>query len=213
MKKLNEWAEVAVFAALLLMAILLLLKEQFGWCCAMSSLLIIFSQRNRLESITWNLREGAKANFTDQFKKTLEKTDQDLQANEQPFTKENIFRFADLEQRILDELQRKIGGTMKRLVHFALGYPDKIQYVYTPDATIQTDKELIFVEIKHVLKSEFAPAIVKKAVGDLRGVIGDFAHAMGNMKLVGKLILASPVDIDTTSFVVPDNIDLEVYKI
>ena len=51
---------------------------------------------------------------------------------------------------------------MKTLIHFMYGQPDKPEFMYTPDGSLQTNKVLYFFEIKYILKPEFAENIVKK---------------------------------------------------
>jgi hypothetical protein len=113
---------------------------------------------------------------------------------------------------VLKDIHKKIGGELKNGIHFMYGMPDRPEFVYTPDATIQTEKEIIFLEIKYVLKPEFAKRIVENALKYLSEILRKLGPSAGN-KLVAKLILVSSYDLDRNSFDVPEDIEIELYKI
>ena len=153
-----------------------------------------------------------KSGFEAEFQIPPENIERDIEENNRPVTKKTFDAFKEVEEKVLSEIQRKLGGVMKKQINFMYGMPDKPEFIYRPDATIQTENELIFIEVKYVLKPEFAPKIVKNASQYLKTILEKFGPSAGK-KLSAKLVLASGYHINLKSFEVPEGIDLEFYKL
>jgi hypothetical protein len=164
---------------------------------------------NDLKEVVFSLKDGL---FSAKYNTPKEKLEKDIQENSEPVTKQNFIRFQNIESKILANLQKKLGGEMKTLVHFMYGQPDKPEFRYTPDGSLQTDDTLYFFEIKYVLKPELTKRIVENTIRYLGEVYSKFAPVAGK-KLVIKLILASGYDLSQMSFNLPKGIEIEFYKV
>ena len=102
---------------------------------------------------------------------------------------------------------------MKTLVHFVYGQPDKPEFRYTPDGTLQTKDSLYFFEIKYILRPSLAKSIINNTLKYLNQVYIKLSPSIGNKRFVIKLILASECDLSKMSFDVPTGIELEFYKV
>lgn len=183
-------------------------KEQYWQSLITIALLIILLKIDMLRKFILNSKSG----FETEFAIPEENIKKDIEENKEPVTRKNYIRFKKVEEKILDTVHGSLGGTMKKQTHFMYGMPNHPQFMYTPDATIQTEKELILIEIKYILKAELAKDIIKKTTNYLKQVYDAFAASAGK-KLIMKLILASGHDIDTSSFALPDGIDVEFIKV
>lgn len=158
------------------------------------------------------LAEFAFAGFQAKFITPKEKVEEDIEENKQPITNQNFVHFSNIEARILTDIQKKYDGQMKTLIHFVYGWPDKPEFRYTPDGTLQTDDTLYFFEIKYILKPELAKGIVENAIRYLNDVYSKLAPSAGK-KLVIKLIIASGYDLSQMTFNPPKGIEIEFYKV
>ena len=136
---------------------------------------------------------------------------QDIEDNKEEATQDRLVEFRKVEERVLFDVHQEIGGEMKQQIHFIYGQPDRPEFSYTPDATIQTDDSLIFVEIKYVLKPELALDIVRKAAQQLGHVLAKFGPSAGK-RLVAKLVLVSAHDLSEMNFEVPEGIELKFFS-
>lgn len=172
---------------------------------------IISRKLNYLKKFFFNTKSGeAGAEF---YQIPEENIKRDMKENNEDENNEEIFsHYKNIEERILDKVQKGLGGEMKRKIHFMYGMPDHPEFLYTPDATIQTEKELIFLEIKYISRPEFAKKIVKKAAGNLKIILDKFGPSAGK-KLVAKLVLVSDHDLDIKQLETPEGVRLEFYKL
>jgi len=190
-------------------AIVLFLKEQYRYSVLLIALLLILVESDRLTDFAFNFKNGISAKFG----VLKEKIEDNIRENNEPITPNNFFRFKKVEQVILSDLQKKYGGEMKTLVHFMYGQPDKPEFRYTPDGSLQTKDTIYFFEIKYILKPEFAKNIVQNTVKYLNEVYAKLLPSIGNKKFIIKLILVSGYDLSSMSFELPTGIEIEFYKI
>ena len=205
-KKLGE---IVVGVIFIIFAFILFLKEQYGYGVLLIALLLILLKLDKLTDFAFSLKDGISARFG----VSKEKIEENIKENNEATTPENFFRFKKVEQTILANLQKKYGGEMKTLVHFLYGQPDRPEFRYTPDGTLQTEDTLYFFEIKYVLKPEFARNIVKNSLKYLNEVYTKLFPSIGDKKFVIKLILVSGYDLSDMSFELPRGIEIEFYKI
>ena len=110
------------------------------------------------------------------------------------------------------DIQQKLGGEMKTAIEYIYGPPNKPDFIYRPDGSLQTKDTLYFFEIKYILKPEFAKEIVNNSSQYLNLIYSKFLSSIGK-NFVIKLILASKCDLSHISFDVPKGIEIEFYKI
>lgn len=189
-------------------AVTFLVINQYLYSFLSLCLLLILLKLEELKKLVFNSNSGLEAEFGIPDKNI----EQDIKENDEEVNKKTFGSFKQVEERVLNDVYKRIGGEMKRVIHFVYGMPDKPEFVYTPDATIQTKDELIFLEIKYVLKPEFTKRIVNNALQYLKLVLDKFSPSAGK-KLVIKLILASAYELDLSSITVPKGIDVELYKL
>lgn len=210
---MNYWPkktrEIMVGVVFIVFAIALFLKEQYGYSVLLIASLLILLKLDKLTDFALSFKDG----FSAKFGTSKEKIEENIRENNEVATPENFFRFKKVEQMILADLQKKYGGEMKTLVHFMYGQPDKPEFRYTPDGSLQTEDTLYFFEIKYVLKPEFAKGIVKNVLSYLSEVYIKLLPSMGNKKFVIKLILVSSYDLSNMSFELPKGIEVGFYKI
>jgi len=204
-KKLGE---VIAFIIFILFAIAFFIACQFWQSFLTLSLLLILLKLDELTKLAISPKSGLEADF----KIPEENIKKDIVENNQPVTQETFATFKEVEEKVLNEIQRKLGGKMKKQINFMYGMSDKPEFVYRPDATIQTENELIFIEVKYVLKPELASKIVENASQYLKTILEKFGPVAGK-KLSAKLVLTSSYHINPKSFKVPDGIDIEFYKL
>lgn len=199
---------ILVVVIFVIFAIILITQKQYGWAVLLVIATLIPLKSKELTELIFSLRGGLKLRF----ELPKEKIEENIKENNEPATEQNFIRFQDIESRILLEQQKKYKGEIKTLIHFMYGQPDKPEFMYTPDGSLNENGTLYFFEIKYILKPEFAETIVQKSIEYLKMVYERFAPAAGS-KLVIKLILASGYDIDPKMFSTPKGIDLEFVKI
>lgn len=188
---------------------ILFLRAQYGLSTLLVLSLIPLLKLDALEELAFSFSEGLRAKF----RTPAPKVEENIKENKEPVTNRNFARFRHIESKILADYQKRYGGEMKTLIHYVYGQPDKPQFTYTPDATIQTEKELIFFEIKYILKPELAKSIVDKTLKYLSEVYSKFLPSIGSKRFVIKFILASGYDLSKMSFKVPKGIEIEHYKL
>lgn len=209
----NNWQtikleKVIVGSGVLIFAVTFFIVKQYLYSFLSLCLLLILLKLEDLKKLIFNPNSGLQAEFNI----PDEKIKRDIQENEERVTKKTFASFKQTEERIIEDVYRKLGGEMKKTIHFVYGMPDKPEFVYTPDATVQTEKELIFLEVKYILKPEFANKILTSTIQYLKTVLEKFSPSAGK-KLVIKLILASSYELNLSSVNVPKGIDLEFYKL
>jgi hypothetical protein len=203
-----EYGLVIIGTVLILAASFLFYRDQFALGSLLLLALLVLHKADALSEFAVSLTDG----FTAKFSPSPEKIEEDLRENDQPITNQNFAQFSHVEAKILSILQKRYSGAMKTQIHFIYGPPDKPEFRYTPDGTLQTDDALYFFEIKYVLKREFAKKIVD-ATSDYLKKVYDRFHSVSGKRLVIKLVLASSEDIDISDFPIPDGIELEFFKV
>ncbi len=205
----KKFGKILVGIIFIAFAIVLFIKKEYGLGTTLILALLVLLKLDSLTDLVFSLTGGLQTRF----KTPAEKIEEDIKENRQPITKQNFARFQSVETKILVELQKKYGGKMKTLIHFMYGQPDKPEFRYTPDGTLQTEDTLYFFEIKYVLKQEFVENIVKNTLKYLSEVYSKLLPSIGNKKFVIKLILVSAYDLSNMSFDLPKGIEIEFYKI
>lgn len=138
-----------------------------------------------------------------------EKIKKDIQENKEPITRERIKFFRDIENKIIKDAHKKLGGELKREIHYVYGdKPEKPEFMFTPDGTIKVDNKLIFIEIKHIIHPELAKNIINNGIKQLQLILDRF-KPMAGADLEAKLIIASSVDLNIRGINAPDNINIE----
>ena len=204
-KKLGE---IAIKIILLVFSIAFFYESQYAF--SFLSLCLFFLSL-RLDNIT-EFVDSIKDGFKAKYQIPEEKIRQDIKENEEPVNKKTLINFKQIEEMVLRNIHKKIGGLMKRQIHFVYGNPPNFEFAYTPDAVIQTDKELVFVEIKYVSKHEFTNKIIRDGIEQLKTVLEKFEPSAGK-KLVTELVLASNFEIDVKKYEIPEGMKLEFYKL
>jgi len=202
-KKLGEIIVGVVFIAAVFF---LFAKGVYGWGTTLVLALLLLLKLDKLTELAFN---GLRAKF----RTPAEKIEQEIKENQQPITDQNFAHFRNIEAKILSDLQKRYGGEMKTVIHFLYGQPDKPEFRYTPDGTLQTENTLYFFEIKYVLKPEFAKNIIEKTVKYLTEVYSKLSPSIGDKKFVIKLILASGYDLSKMHFKTPKGIEIEFFKV
>lgn len=195
-------------------AIALFAKEMYGWSVLLLFGLLPIARLDEIINLVYK-KDGFRIEFEsskNDIEEKVKKLDKEIKENKQPITRQNYIRFQNIESKILADQEKKYGSEMKKLIHFMYGQPDKPQFTYTPDGSLQTDETLYFFEIKYILKPEFAKNIVDNTTKYLETIYNSFKSSVGK-KLIIKLILTSGYDIDPDSFDIPKGIEIEFIKI
>lgn len=209
MKTKDKVRHVNIVGFIIVLAVVFFfIKEQYWQAFFSIGLLVVLLKLDTLKKLILSPKSGLEA----EFEIPKEKIEKDIKENDKPVTKKTFAKFKTIEERILRDVQQKIGGEMKKQIYFVYGEPNNPEFVYTPDATIQTETELIFLEIKYVANPELAKKIISKTSSYLKTVLEKFSPSSGK-KLVIKLIVASERDLDIKTFKVPVGIELEFYKL
>lgn len=208
-KKLGEILVGVVFIA---SAFFLFARGAYSWGTILDLALLLLLKLDALTELAFSATDGWRAKFKTSSEKA-EKIVEEIKDNQQPVTSQNFAHFKNVETRILTDLQKRYGGEMKTLVHFMYGRPDKPEFRYTPDGSLQTKDTLYFFEIKYVLKPEFAKNVVDKTIQYLREVHFKLSPSIGDKKFVIKLILASGYDLSKMHFETPKGIEIEYFKV
>ena len=201
--------EVLVGVVFITTASFLFAKGAYGWGTTLVLALLLLFKLDALAELAFSATDGLRAKF----RTPAEKIEEEIKENQQPITNQNFARFRNIEVKILDDLQKRYGGEMKTLIHFLYGQPDKPEFRYTPDGTLQTEDTIYFFEIKYVLKPEFAKNIIGKTVKYLKEVYSKLSPTIGDKQFVIKLILASGCDLSEMQFEMPKGIEIEFYQV
>ena len=205
-KKLGE---IMIGIIFVIASIFLFSRSEYSLGVILILFLLILHKADALTEFAFSISDGVQAKF----QTSPEKIEENIKENNEPITNQNFASFRNIETKILSELQKRYSGEMKTLIHFMYGLPDKPQFRYTPDGTLQTKDTLYFFEIKYILKPEFAESIVKNTLNYLNEVYKKLLPSIGDKKFVIKLILASGYDISNMTFDMPDGIDIEFFKL
>ncbi|MDO8659405.1 MAG: hypothetical protein Q7K54_02275 [Candidatus Parcubacteria bacterium] len=192
-----------------IMATFLFSRNEYDWGVVLMLSLLILYKADALTELAFSFSDGIRAKF----QTSPEKIEENIKENKEPITNENYASFRNIETKILSELQKRYDGEMKTLVHFVYGQPDKPEFLYTPDGSLQTKDALYFFEIKYILKPELAKNIVSNTLEYLNNVYTKLSPSIGDKRFVIKLILASGYDLSKMSFDVPVGIELEFFKV
>lgn len=206
---IKKLGEISVGLVFIIAATFLFSKEAYGYGVVPLLALLILLKLDEVTEFAFSHTDGLRAKF----KTPTEKIEEEIRENKQPVTNQNFVRFGNVESRILSELQKRYGGEMKTLIHFLYGQPDRPEFRYTPDGSLQTKDTLYFFEIKYVLKPEFAKNIVDKTVEYLKEIYSKLSPSIGDKKFVIKLILASGYDLSNMHFDTPKGIEIEFFKV
>lgn len=204
-KKLGEISTGIIFV---IFAFAFYVKGQYWQSLILVFLLIILLRLDYLKKFTLDLKKGIDA----EFEIPKEKIEQDIKENNKLVNKKNFVAFKEIEERVLRHIQSKVGGSMKRQIHYVFGCPPDFEFTYTPDATLQTVKELIFVEIKYVSHINYVDQIINNGIEQLNRVLQKLGPSSGK-KLVAKLVLTSDFFIDLSKYKKFKDIELIYYPL
>lgn len=179
---------------IVIFAIAFFIKEQYWQTLFSLGILVVLVNIERLKRFVLG-KDGLESEF---YAIPEENIKQDIRDNEKQVNKKTLIDFRKIEEEVLEHISSKIKGSMKRQIHFVYGNPPDYEFSYTPDATFQTDKELIFVEIKYVSKPEYLNRILSGAVKQLNLVLEKIGPSSGEKKLVAKIVLASDFAVDVS---------------
>jgi hypothetical protein len=183
-------------------------KEEYILAVLLLFGLLVILKLDELTDFTFNLKEGFKAKF----EISKEKIEEDIRDNKKQVTKQKFLRFQNIESKILPDQQRKYGGEMKTEINFIYGQPDKPEFMYTPDGTLQTEDSIYFFEVKYIIDVSLAKDIIEKTTRYLERIYRALSPSAGK-KLVIKLILASAHNIDISTLRIPEEIEVELINI
>jgi hypothetical protein len=205
---MSKTLEIIVGIIFLFFAFLLFDKAEYGLSVILVLALVVLLKSDKLTELAFSLSDGLHAKF----QLSPEKIEGDIRENEELVTHKNFASFKRVEEKVLAVLQKRYGGEMKTQIHFMFGLPNKPEFRYTPDATLQTADTLYFFEIKYVLKPELARKIVGHTATYLKTAYDAFVPS-AEKRMVMKLILVSEQDIDISNIAVPAGIELEFFKL
>ncbi|GAI82985.1 unnamed protein product, partial [marine sediment metagenome] len=181
--------------------------RQYLWAFLTLFLIFVLIAPETIKRVKLSVgKDGVEATYE---KAQEEKIKKDIQENKEPITRERIKFFRDIENKIIKDAHRKLGGELKREIHYVYGdKPEKPEFMFTPDGTIKVDNKLIFIEIKHIIHPELARNIINNGIKQLQLILDRF-KPMAGADLEAKLIIASSVDLDIRGINAPDNINIE----
>jgi hypothetical protein len=184
--------------------------QQYWECVVVLILLIVTLKLDVLKSVALSHKDGFKADFYRQ--RFREKIEKNVKENNEPVNPRVYADFKKVEEKVLRELQHQYKEKFKTKVHFLFGEIDKPEFMYTPDASVQTKNELILFEIKYILKPELADQIIGTSIKYLTNVTQKLEPSTGK-ELVLRLVLVSSFDVELSSYRPPEGIELEHFKI
>jgi len=200
--------KIIVGSILIAFAVGLFVKEQYLQSAILIVILFILPRLDDIKKFTLDIKKG----FGVEFEPPKEKIEQDIRENKKSINKRNFVVFKDIEERVLRHIQPKIGSLMKRQIHYVFGDPGNVEFSYTPDATIQTENELIFVEVKYISRPEYVNQITNNGIKQLQLVLQKLGPSAGK-KLVAKLVLASDFFIDISKYKLLADIELVYFQL
>ena len=190
-------------------AVFLFLEKEYVCGTLLVALLLPLLKIETLHEFVFNIKDGFSAKFI----VSKEKIEENIKENQIKITKENFSHFSKIESNILADLHKKYGGEIKTQIQILYGSPDKPQFMYLPDAIIQTETEIVFVEVKYILKPTFAQSIINKTLQYLQEVHTKLLPSIGNKKFSIKLILASEHNLEGVRYDQPEGINIELYRV
>ncbi len=206
-KKLGKAILVIIF---IIFGFLFLTKGQY-WYSFFSLLLVVILIR--IEDLTKMILNKGDFKLELAFEKDLKKKiENEIQDNKEEITQDKIKFYKDLETTIIEKIHKKLGGELKIGIKFVYGTLEKPEFVFIPDAVIRTKDEMVFIEIKHIIRPEFAKKIIETGIRNLKLILEKFKPSAGT-KLKAKLIVASTTKLDISNIVVSDNIDIEFFNL
>lgn len=209
MKKIiKKLGKIAMGLIFVIFAVGFFIKGQYWESFWLTFSLIILSRLEEIKKFTLSPKKGLSV----EFKIPEEKIKLDIKENKKLINKRNFIVFKEIEEKALQHIHSKIGGSMKRQIHYVFGKPPNFEFAYTPDATIQTNNNLIFIEIKYISKPEYVDQILNNTTNQLKKVIKNLGPSSGK-KLIAKLVLASDFFIDTSKYKQLKNIELIFYQL
>jgi len=179
---------------IVIFAIAFFIIEQYWQALFSLGILIVLVNIERLKKFVLG-KDGLESEF---YEIPEENIKQDIRDNKKQVNRRTLVDFRKIEEEVLGHISSKINGSMKRQIHFVYGNPPDYEFSYTPDATFQTDKELIFVEIKYISKPEYLNQILSGAIKQLSLVLEKIGPSSGEKKLVGKIVLASDFVVEVS---------------
>lgn len=212
MKKIKNHekiGKIVIGMVFILTGIFLFSKNQYGYGILIILALLLVYKIDSIVELVYNITDG----FSVKFKTSPSKVEENIKENEEPITNKNFISFRKIESKVLSDLQKRYGGEMKTLVHFAYGQPDKPDFFYTPDGSLQTEDTLYFFEIKYIIKPELAKKIITNSLNYLKTIHSKLLPVIGDKKFVIKLVLTSWYDLSHLNFNTPDGIEIEFYKL
>jgi len=164
-------------------------------------LILVLLKIDYLTKIVMN-RKGFVFDFD---KNKEEKIKSEIEENKERPTKERIEEYMEIESSIIKKLHRNIGGKLNTKVKYILGercvvpiIPKRItgSSIYTPDAVIEKDKILYFVEVKKIYDNYLINGIVGTGFALLKYYIKEFKNNFGDFDIRGILVLAISKDLE-----------------
>ncbi|TRZ78503.1 hypothetical protein D4R87_00420 [bacterium] len=207
--QIKKFSEIIVGIIFIYSAIFLFYKAEYGWGVLLLLSLLILLKLDVITEFAFNPRDGFQAKF----QPSIEKIKEDIKENKEEVTQNKIQHYKDLEIKFLKKLHKKLGGMLTGKLNFIYGYPDKPEFRFQPDATIQVDETIIFIEVKHVLHKRLANHIIEDGLKQLQTVLEKFQPSSPDKKLKAMLMILSPLNIDKSNYFVPKNIEIDIYKI
>ena len=204
-----EFNKKYLITLVIIFALLFLIKEQYGYAMLCVGLIILISKLKQLKKFELNTAGSMVAEFDI----PREKIEEDIKENHEKVSKKTFVNFKKIEETVLSHISAKIGGSMKRQIHYIYGIPPNTEFSYTPDATFQTDKELIFIEIKFISKRIYLDKILNSSIKQLKLVLEKIGPSSGDKKLVAKLVLATNFFVDVSKLRQLPDIEIIHYQL
>lgn len=156
-------------------------------------------------SVVGELRESAKI--------VRAKIEDDVNENKKTLSDKKFVLFAEQEEKILEQLHKKIGGELKRKIHFVYGHPERPEFRYTPDGVIRKGNDIIFIEIKRLIDKRFAEDIIGNGIKTLKMILEKFGPSSDPKgKIKALLVIVSPYDLGSGYTLEGQNIKVEFVK-
>ncbi len=210
MQKIKEsYFYLGVGALLVVFTVLFFIKQQYSQSLLCLVLLMVLLKFDDLKTLAIK-KDGLSAEFYRDEYSRVKKTEKDIKENGQQVNERTYIDFRAIEDMVLSKLQQRYKEKLKSRVHFVYG--DPAEFAYSPDASVQTEEAITLFEVKYVSRPDLAPQIINKTLKYLESVWQKLSPSAGK-KLILRLVLASPSDIDLSSYELPDGIELEYFKL
>jgi hypothetical protein len=216
----KELGKITLITIFLLFSGFLLYKEEYWTFLGIFVLIVVVAKIEDVVQITLNTKDGLDVKFE---KVIEEKIKENIIENEEEPTKEKIKDFERVEDKALEYIHKKIGGELKRKIHFAMAETiisptinPKITgaSVFTPDATIKKGEDLFFIEVKNLTGNKTAQEISHSGSMMLKFYLDKFKPYAQGTNLKGVLVLATPLNITLKDLNIPhtENMEIELFK-